>query len=453
MYILSADFGTSSVKIAVIDENIQLLKTARRDYQYKISECNEVEIDIDELENAFLEALSDVKEYLPLIGAISFDAFAPSFIMMDKDGNALHPIVTHLDRRSRDYTKVIIDAFGKDVYREITGTLPHSGGVTLTTLLWFKDHKPDLFKKIYKIGHLTTYLYKRLTGSWGIDVVNASITGMYETVSEKGWSKYICETVGVPMEILPPIKELGTEYARLLPEMAEKMGIKKDIPVVLGTQDVASALIGADAKISGQTLCISGSSEMISILTDIPVTNDKYYLRASGIKGLWQVFSITTAGFALEWFRSEFYKDMSKYDFFNQYLYELLLNRFQTNGVQFLPFLTGDRQSLKKKKGSFLELTLKTTRDDMLCSLIEGIQKQSKSTFDHCEKIIKIKSPMKATGNLVENSSYLNIKKQLFDHVDIEVIANCPLKGNAIVVIKLLDQKNGELREESALCQ
>lgn len=58
---------------------------------------------------------------------------------------------------------------------------------------------------------------------------------------------------------------------------------------------------------------------MIAILTDKPVTNDKYYLRNSGIKGLWQVFSITTGGFAIDWFREQFYTDMSKEEFYSSF--------------------------------------------------------------------------------------------------------------------------------------
>lgn len=438
IYTLSADFGTSSVKIAIIDEEIQLLKTSKRDYKYKVMDTDEIEIDMVELEEAFLECLTDIEEYLPLVSVISFDAFAPSFVIMDAAGNALHPIITHLDRRSRKYTKQIMDTFGRDRFRDITGTLPFAGGVTLTTLLWFKEHKPEVFEKAHMIGHLTTYLYKKMTGKWAIDQVNASITGLYETVTGKGWSKEICEVFGIPFEMLPPIKEAGNTFEELSLEMAEIMGLKPGIPVILGTQDVASALIGAQVNQSGDVLCISGSSEMISVLTDTPITNDKYYLRASATKGLWQVFSITTGGFALEWFRSEFYREISEENFFNEHLSYLLREKFDVNSVRFLPYMTGDRQSLRNKKGSFNGLTLDTDRDDMLCALIEGIQQQSKTTLDCCKKIISVKKTMKATGNLAEHDAYMQIKKKIFDSIEIEVIDNCPLKGNVIMAHELL---------------
>ena len=45
-----------------------------------------------------------------------------------------------------------------------------------------------------------------------MDEVNASITGMYDTVHNSGWSQEICEKSGVPMSILPPVKEAGNTF-------------------------------------------------------------------------------------------------------------------------------------------------------------------------------------------------------------------------------------------------
>ena len=85
-----------------------------------------------------------------------------------------------------------------------------------------------------------------------MDEVNASITGMYDTVHNSGWSKEICEKSGVPMSILPPVKEAGNTFELVLPEMAEKLGVGRNTMVNLGTQDVASALAGAGADKKGK---------------------------------------------------------------------------------------------------------------------------------------------------------------------------------------------------------
>lgn len=442
MYVLAADFGTSSVKTAILDENNNLLKTAKHNYEFKVTERTRVEIDVDEVMNAFIQSLHELKEYLPYVEAIGFDTFAPSFLLMDKEGNAVSRIITHLDRRSRQYTKKIMENIGKDEFRNITGTLPHAGGVTLTTLLWFMDHRPELIDRTEKIGHLSTYLFKRMTGEWAIDLTNASITGMYETVKNKGWSHEICKLFNVPERLLPEIFETGDCSGILQKEMAEKMGVKQGTPVMLGMQDVAGAIVGAGNTQTGDVLFISGSSEMISVLSDRPVTNDKYYLRCSPVKGKWQIFSITTAGFILEWFQNEFYREMSKEGFFQKHLAEVLENEYQSDGVRFLPYLTGDRQSLRVKKGSFSGLSLSTKRDDLLNAVIDGIQNPAKITLEECKKIINVNKYMKATGNLVENPSYLKRKRSIFDDAEIEVVDNCPLKGCAVLAWNMLKKNN-----------
>ena len=66
---------------------------------------------------------------------------------------------------------------------------------------------------------------------------------MYDTVHNSGWSKEICEKSGVPMSILPPVKEAGNTFELVLPEMAEKLGVGRNTMVNLGTQDVALSLI------------------------------------------------------------------------------------------------------------------------------------------------------------------------------------------------------------------
>lgn len=442
MYTLAADFGTSSVKAAVIDGSKKMIKTAKRAYQYEILDGERVELSMTAVEEAFKNALSELKEYLPLVDMVGFDTFAPSLVLMDEEGRAIHPIVTHLDRRSRSYTKKIIRQFGKDRYRDITGTLPHSGGVTLTTLLWFKENRPELYGNVCKIGHLNTYFYRKLTGKWAMDQVNASITGMYKTIAGSGWSEEICRTFGIEKDLLPPVEQADGACTPILGSMAVRIGVRPQTLVSLGTQDVASAMVGAGMKRSGQILCISGSSEMIAILTDRPVTSDKYYLRASGLDGLWQVFSITTGGFALEWIWREFYKEMDYQVFFHEYLPELLEKRFDTNGVTFLPYVTGDRQSLRKKKGSFNGLTLDTERDHLLCAVVEGIQMQSKKTLDFCRELIPIDDRIKVTGNLAENEAYLKIKRRVFGGMPMEAIENCPLIGSA---------RRGEERKEETV--
>ena len=138
--------------------------------------------------------------------------------------------------------------------------------------------------------------------------------------------------------------EAGTVAGNLKPKVAEACGLKAGIPVALGGNDAATAQVGAGNTKSGEILNISGSSEMVSILSDTPKVNDKYYLRCSATPGLWQIFAITASGFALDWFREEFYKDMDARTFFDKEMPDVIAHNLNTTEVGFLPYIAGDRQ-------------------------------------------------------------------------------------------------------------
>ena len=318
MQILSVDFGTSSVKLSVVDDKLNILSSAKVSYQISVTNGDWVELDGRVVFDAMMKGIHQLSQYAETIELIGFDTFSPSMTFMDEEGNALHPVLTHLDRRSKEQTKEILRVMGKEIFQSITGIQPFTGGASITSALWMKENRPDVFNAAHQLSHLNTYIYKRLTGVFATDPTNASMTGMYNTVTGDGWSKEICQTFGIPMEMLPPIYEAGSILGGLKPEIAAQCGLKAGIPVALGGNDAVTAQVGAGNTHSGDILNISGSSEMVSILSDTPKVNDKYYLRRSATPGLWQIFAITASGFAIDWFREEFYKDMDEYTFFKK---------------------------------------------------------------------------------------------------------------------------------------
>ena len=117
---------------------------------------------------------------------LCYDTFSPSLVLMDDKGDLVYPnIITHLDRRSRKESLEIQSTIGSENYMHISGIYPFVGGCSAMTLLWIKKNIPDILDKIFKVGHLTTYIHKKLTGLWITDLVNASMLGLYDTTPKK----------------------------------------------------------------------------------------------------------------------------------------------------------------------------------------------------------------------------------------------------------------------------
>ena len=441
MNILSVDFGTSSVKLSVVSDALEILDSAKVSYQIRVTNGDWIELDSAVVFDAMLEGIRKLGKYADTIGLIGFDTFSPSMTFMDEDGNALHPTLTHLDRRSKEQTQEILRVMGKERFQQITGIQPFTGGASVTSVLWMKENRPDVFDPTYKLGHFNTYIYKRLTGVFATDPTNASMTGMFNTVTRDGWSEEICSTFGIPMEKLPEIHEAGTVLGTLLPEVAAACGLKAGIPVALGGNDAATAQVGAGNTRSGQILNISGSSEMVTILSDTPKVNDKYYLRCSATPGLWQIFAITASGFALDWFREEFYKDMDVRTFFDKEMPDVIANHLDTTEVGFLPYLAGDRQSLEPKRGAFTGLTLQSTRKDFLAAIFLGIHEPIKETIRLAEEFLALDPTVKLTGGMVDDA-FLSIKHKLFPGYTFTVKPDCPILGNVVLALQGLEAAN-----------
>ena len=436
MKILSSDFGTSSVKVAIISEKEEILAEAKEEYNYDVINKQNIQIDPELIYAAFLKCCKSLTKHLPEVELFVPCVLAPVFIPLDKEGNALHPAILHLDRRSYAESRFILQAVGKKEFMNISGNLPFAGGISCTSMLWYKNNMPELYKRTYKLGHFNTFLHRKLVGKWLIDPSNASFSGLYETLNMGGWSEKICGAIGLDRNLLPEITPSISIAGKLSKEAAASMGVKEGIPVAMGANDTTSAAYGSGAVNNGDILNISGSSEIITVTTDTPVPHEKYYIRSSMESGKWLYLAITVGGFALDWFRNEFFSEMDKKDFYGKYLNEFVATHTRTD-VKFQPHLAGDRHSLVKKKGAFTGLTFESTREDLLLSLLIGIYDPVFTTIRIAKKQMKLNPHIFWTGGMVSDA-YQDFKRRIFKGFDFNMKRECSTLGNLKVARLLL---------------
>ncbi len=438
MNILSVDFGTSSMKMEIFTDRLESLAATKVAYDLIITNHDWIELSPEQLWAAFRQGLEELRDYRESIALITYDTLSPSLVFMDREGRALTNIITHLDRRAKKQSRDILEKMDKEHFQSITGIYPFIGGCPLTTLLWVKENRPDIFDAAYKVGHLPSYILKRLTGTWGIDFCNATMMGMYETVTLKGWSEEICGTFGVPMDKLLPVKDAGSVQGFLKEEEARFLGLRPGIPVALGTNDCAITQVGAGNMRAGCILDVSGSSEAFSVLSDVPKHDSHYYLRGAAQPGLWQIFSISSSGFSVEWCRQQFYRDVTEEEFFGNVMERALAQEPGGTQVRFQPYLNGDRQSLEMKRGGFTQLTLDTTRDEMLAAIMNGVHEHILDTLHICEQIMpRMNREIVWCGGLM-TEAIKRYKERLLPQYTFVQKENCALRGNVILALKQL---------------
>lgn len=435
MLFLSIDFGTSAVKVSIVDSDGKVMCSAKEDYHYIILPGEKSELVPDDLMAALFTAAGRLDEGLrSKVEYLCYDTFSPSPVFLDEAGDLVYPnIITHMDRRSRKQSDYIEEIIGKDAYMNIAGIYPFAGGCSAMTFIWFQQNQPEVYEKTCRIGHLTTFVHKKLTGLFMVDFVNASMMGLYETTTQRGWSKELIKAFGLKEEWFGDVLLPGTQHGTLLPDMADRMGVRPGIPVAVGTNDVAAAQMGAKNMSAGKIMNTAGSSEMVSILTDVPQVNPHYYLRNAALPGLWQIYSTTAGGFAVDWFYEQFCRDLDRDTFFGSYIVNALAAYGGDDTVSFDPFLTGDRQSLEKKTAAWHGLTLAATREELLASMLRAMQGVLYTTIREAAEVVALDNVIKISGGMVTDA-YLAMKKRCIPGFAFEVVKECPILGNVALV-------------------
>jgi len=436
-YIFAVDVGTSSLKAALMDRELRIIKQDRIDYVYRVLPNRGVEIDPEIIWRALVKVCRRFSPYGERIGVMALCVFCPALTPMDREGSALRSSIIHLDRRSFAQARRAVEQFGEERFLKITGNLPFPGGVSLNALLWLQEHEEKVFQAAYRFGHLNTFLMKRLVNRWLIDPTNASMTGLYETVAYGGWSEELTRAFTIPESRLPEVVDCDQVVGVLTPEAARHLQVRPGTPLIMGGGDTACAAYGAGGEEEGEILNIAGSSELLTVTLKKPYPSKRYNLRTHVLKDRWLIFVITVSGIALEWFREQFCREMDKDSFYEGYLPEVL--REGRTEETFHPYLCGDRYSLFQRRGSFRGLTLSTTREDMLRAMTSGFMKPMHDTLIECQKRIRLREPIVLTGGGANETIKHYKEKQIFSGKSIILKNDCSLVGVAKLARRHLD--------------
>lgn len=379
MDLLAIDAGSSSIKAAVLRNGRITGRIARRQFPTQFDGMR-AEVVPAAILRALRQVIGDLGRGVRRIDAISLATMSPSWVAMDARGNAITPIITHQDRRSVEVARDLEQRLGKERHLQLAGNRPFPGGISSTTLGWYLKHEPLLMRQADLIGHLSTFLHRKLTGARVVDPSHASFMGLYSTLDQSGWSAELCAAVGLSSMLLPDIIEADRIGGRLTHEAAQRMGLTEGTPMMAGLIDTSAAMLLTGARV-GQLLNVAGSTDVLGLCTSRPVPHEKLLTRALGVGRKWMsVSTLAAAGSALNWVRAQFFGDFSQARFHR--LLARLAGKNDGGGagastVCFEPYLAGDRMSMEQKQGAFMGLTLSTTREDILAATIEALARAS----------------------------------------------------------------------------
>lgn len=382
MLFIGIDLGTSAVKLLLVDECGGILNEATKEYPVYYPHPGWSEQNPSDWISAVFDGIKELTENIDKseIAGIGCGGQMHGLVVLDDSDNIIRPAILWNDGRTSDEVEYLNNNIGKDVLSENTANIAFAG-FTAPKLLWMKNNEPELFAKIKKIMLPKDYINYVLTGVHATDYSDASGMLLLD-VKNKCWSEKMLDICGIREEQLPKLYESFEMIGLLKTDIAEKLGLSTNIKVVAGAGDNAAAAVGTGTIGKGKCNISLGTSGTIFISSDkfSVDTNNALHAFAHADGGYHLMGCILSAASCNKWFMD----NILKYSNYNEIQSEITDDKLGKNNVYFLPYLMGERSPINdtNARGTFIGMSMDTTRAAMLQSVLEGVAFAIRDSFE-----------------------------------------------------------------------
>src|SRR3954449_3236510 len=254
------DEGPTGVKAALFDQRLQPVAEARRDKVNRHPDEGWVEQDGEEVVVAVTQAVAELLNGTDDgIAACGLDHQGESVLAWDSEtGKPLSPIVVWQDKRSQEILNDLTEK--EDEVKELSG-LPFDPYFSAAKLAWLLKNNDDVKKAQeddrLRMGTVDSFLCDRLGAGFATEPATASRTQL-QRIDTPGWDERLCEIFGVPMEVLPEIRDTAGELGTLRHD-----SWPVDLPLRGQVVDQQAALAGAACVEPGRVKATYGTGVFV----------------------------------------------------------------------------------------------------------------------------------------------------------------------------------------------
>ena len=419
--VLAVDIGTGSCRCALYNQDLQRLCAETVEYSTRYPRPGWAEQDPEAIFLAVLTALertvSRCGRDAENIAALTLDCALHTLIGLAKDNSPATPVTTWEDSRAR---RVVEEwkrqGLESDIYG-LTGCPMHPMYAS-AKIAWWREHRPDIFKRIHTFVSLKAFVLLRLTGTLLEDQATMGGSGMLN-VHNLDWEDRVLTLVGISREQLPPVVEPTSRIESILPEISRRTGLPVSTPVIIGSSDAAMSSLGSGTIDPDQMTVMIGTSGAVRRVVRRPTLDPKqrtfcYYI---GNRMWFAGGAINNGGIALRWFRDNF-GDRAKIEAQKSGIsvYEVMCDYAQNvpagaDGLFFLPFLAGERSPHwnSSMRGILFGLSLHHSQAHVIRALIEGICYRLLSVIQPLEVLVGDAAEIRVTGGFTRSPLWLQI--------------------------------------------
>lgn len=376
-YMIGLDLGTTRCKAVAVTPDGEVLGSTAASYSLDSPRPDWVVQDPDEVWEAALNSLKELAEQLsteqPL--GISLSGAMHSLFPLDKHGAPMAKAMTWADQRAAGKVQSLQQQIDPERLQESTGC-PLQSSYFPGRLRWWQEEDPRNYQAAAHFVGIKDWVLSQLCGSLATDLGMASTSGLLN-IHDLTWDTQALELAGITAQRLPRLVSPQAVAGELEEAIAKQTGLPGGLPVVAGTSDGGLANLGAGAVHPGQSVITVGTSGAVRRIISAPHADRSgrtwcYVL----LQDRW--FSggaINNAGLAIQWVRQRFFGEQPGEAGFHVLFDEAAKIPAGSQGVFFLPYLTGERSPHwdPQVRGLLKGLSLETERGQIARAALEGV--------------------------------------------------------------------------------
>jgi sugar (pentulose or hexulose) kinase len=376
MLIYAVDLGTTNLKVALYDEELNRLAVATTGAVYARS-GSRVEFDPEAYMRTVIDLIGECARSSGVStsrheAVIALSGQAESLVLLDAAGRPTRPAISWLDERSVRQAVEIAEHFDPTDAFARTGQPVVSATWPATKLRWLLEHEPETMAVTACVLLIKDYVLYRLTGKFAGELTTRGFSYLYDVQAGTYWGSML-DFCGIRAEQLPELVPAGTPFAR------GSAGHDLDLPpavgytVNVGALDHFCSMVGTGSYRPGLISESAGTVLSLSMLAEAwsfdPLRRISFH-RGLSPDDIVLFNGVDSGGISLDWYRDLFGGNLNLADLDAQ-----LSTRDQSAAPLFLPYLTGVNPPAyyADARGAFIGLGLKHDAIDLAFAVEEGV--------------------------------------------------------------------------------
>lgn len=417
MSLMGLDVGTTGCKAVIFDLSGRILACRYKTYPMRFPGPGQCELDTDEVNRAVREVIShsarEVHARDP-VEALGISTLGDSVTLVDEAGTPLSgTVLGAADRRAAAQADWLERRMGRDALFSLTGAPLHAF-CAVPKILWFREHRPEIFKRAAKFCGLQEIVHRCLGVNPAMDFSLAGRTMLLDIRSREPPVGLFAEANIDPDRFFPVAQ--STRIAGYMQEpKASEFGLSEGVAVVVGGFDQSCCAMGAGVIREGMAALSVGTLEAITpvfreLRLEPPLLEGNHGCIPGLIEGYYSSLAyVTTSGAIIDWYHANFDEKNTALD----QLFDSVPEG--PSGVCVMPYFAGSGTPWLdiRQLGSAFGLSLETGKANLFKGILQGIAYELKLNIDSFRRACVPVKALRAIGGGSRSDTWMQLKADI----------------------------------------